>query len=69
MSNQMNDLYPEYNFIKHKGYATLEHRNKILECGISPIHRLTFLKNMNNQNNNKLFENIEQQGELFYEVN
>lgn len=36
-------LYPEYGFAKHKGYATEFHRKKIIEFGICPIHRKTFL--------------------------
>jgi ribonuclease HII len=67
MSHEMNDLYPEYNFIKHKGYATLEHRENILKYGISKIHRLSFLKNMNLQNDNILFDIKDKQGELFNE--
>jgi ribonuclease HII len=36
-------LYPQYHFAKHKGYATKLHRKMILEHGISPIHRKSFL--------------------------
>ncbi len=35
-------IYPEYNFKKHKGYPTKEHRLAIMKYGISPIHRRTF---------------------------
>jgi len=35
-------LYPEYGFIKHKGYPTALHKEKIKEHGFSPIHRKTF---------------------------
>ena len=41
-------LYPEYGFEKHKGYPTKEHYAAILEYGVSPIHRKTFLKKMLN---------------------
>lgn len=34
--------YPEYNFHKHKGYGTREHRDKIRAHGPCPIHRRTF---------------------------
>ncbi len=34
--------YPEYNFAKHKGYGTREHRLKIAAFGPSAIHRRTF---------------------------
>jgi ribonuclease HII len=35
-------IYPEYNFKKHKGYPTKEHKLAIIQYGISPIHRRTF---------------------------
>jgi len=34
--------YPQYGFARHKGYATLAHRNAIRQYGISPIHRRSF---------------------------
>lgn len=34
--------YPEYGFIRHKGYGTFFHREKISALGYSPIHRKTF---------------------------
>ena len=39
-------LYPEYEFAKHKGYGTALHYEMIKKYGISPVHRLTFLKNL-----------------------
>lgn len=38
--------HPGYNVKKHKGYGTKEHRENILSLGPSPIHRMTFLKNI-----------------------
>ena len=38
--------YPRYNLAKHKGYATLHHRQMIIQNGLSPIHRLTFCQNL-----------------------
>lgn len=38
--------YPGYNIKQHKGYGTKEHREKIQSLGPTPIHRLTFLKNI-----------------------
>lgn len=38
--------YPAYGFEVHKGYGTKGHRAAIVEKGISPIHRLTFLKSI-----------------------
>ena len=34
--------YPQYGFAKNKGYGTIEHRLKLLEFGICPIHRRSF---------------------------
>lgn len=36
--------FPEYNFQKHKGYATPEHYRNIEKFGITDIHRKSFLK-------------------------
>ena len=35
-------IFPNYNFIKHKGYATPEHLWAIKSFGPCPIHRKTF---------------------------
>lgn len=35
--------YPEYYFIKHKGYGTKLHCEKLLEFGPCPEHRMSFL--------------------------
>jgi ribonuclease HII len=40
------DLYPQYNFRKHKGYCTEEHLALIRRHGPSPIHRKSFKKVM-----------------------
>jgi ribonuclease HII len=34
--------FPQYNFMKNKGYGTGEHREAILRCGPCKIHRLSF---------------------------
>lgn len=36
------DAYPQYNFARHKGYPTKEHREAIEKFGPCPIHRRTF---------------------------
>jgi len=46
------ELYPEYEFNKHKGYPTKLHYEKIREHGVCPLHRLTFLKNIVDGNGN-----------------
>ena len=38
--------FPQYAFAQHKGYGTALHYEKIKEHGVSPVHRLTFLKNL-----------------------
>lgn len=37
--------FPNYEFGKHKGYATALHRSKIKKHGLCSIHRLSFCKN------------------------
>ena len=46
---EMDEMYPEYNFKKHKGYPTKEHRDLVIEHGPCPFHRRTFLKFMNKE--------------------
>ena len=41
---ELDAQYPEYNFKKHKGYPTKEHREAVIKYGPSPVHRRTFLK-------------------------
>jgi ribonuclease HII len=36
------NIYPEYNFKKHKGYPTKEHLEALRKFGPCPIHRRTF---------------------------
>jgi len=43
---ELDKKYPEYCFSKHKGYGTKLHYEKIRECGISDVHRKTFLKKL-----------------------
>ncbi|MBR4880674.1 MAG: ribonuclease HII [Clostridia bacterium] len=45
---ELDSQYPEYNFKKHKGYPTKEHREAVIKYGPSPVHRKTFLKFLNN---------------------
>ena len=35
-------IYPEYGFIRHKGYGTAIHMNALREHGPCPLHRLSF---------------------------
>lgn len=41
---ELDEKYPQYQFAKHKGYGTKLHYECIEQFGISPVHRLTFLK-------------------------
>lgn len=34
--------YPQYHWFSNKGYATLRHREAVIEHGMSPYHRKTF---------------------------
>ncbi|MBR6779593.1 MAG: ribonuclease HII [Clostridia bacterium] len=43
---ELDKLYPEYKFLQHKGYPTALHYEMIRTHGISPVHRLSFLKKM-----------------------
>ena len=42
----MDALYPEYGFAKHKGYGTAAHYEALRKYGPSPIHRMSFLRKM-----------------------
>jgi len=44
LMQEWDKLYPDYGFAQHKGYPTAVHRQKVIEIGPCPIHRLTFLK-------------------------
>ena len=43
---ELDRQYPQYQFAKHKGYPTALHYEMIKQYGISPVHRLSFLKNL-----------------------
>lgn len=45
MIEEMDGLYPQYGFARHKGYGTEEHISAIKKYGICPIHRVSFTKN------------------------
>lgn len=46
MCKKWAELYPDYGIEKHKGYGTEAHRKAIKEYGPTPMHRMTFLKNI-----------------------
>ena len=39
---QLDVLYPQYAFAKHKGYPTAEHMQLLLQHGVSPVHRRSY---------------------------
>jgi len=39
---ELDRLYPEYQFARHKGYPTKLHRELLIEHGVSPVHRRSF---------------------------
>lgn len=39
---ELDKLYPDYGFAKHKGYPTALHRQKIEEYGVLDLHRKSF---------------------------
>lgn len=41
---EWDQVYPQYGFIKHKGYGTAAHINAIKKYGPCPIHRKSFIK-------------------------
>ncbi len=44
LMTEIAEQYPQYEFPRHKGYGTKLHYEKIMEHGISPVHRRSFLK-------------------------
>ncbi len=48
----IDQIYPEYGFASHKGYGSKAHIEAIKKYGPSPVHRMTFIK--------KIIENQEE---------
>lgn len=46
LMHQLDTVYPGYGFARHKGYGTAQHYDAIRQFGLTPIHRLTFLKSL-----------------------
>lgn len=40
--NDLHEVFPQYNWLKNKGYPTKDHRDAIAKLGPSPYHRMTF---------------------------
>jgi ribonuclease HII len=43
---RLHNYYPDYNWSKNKGYGTAEHIAAIKTYGPSPLHRMSFLRNI-----------------------
>lgn len=41
--SELDELYPNYGFVKHKGYPTKMHKQAILKYGVLPVHRRSFI--------------------------
>jgi ribonuclease HII len=48
LMTEFDKQYPNYNFSQHKGYGTEHHRTMVAKHGLSPIHRISFCKNILN---------------------
>ncbi len=43
---KLDNDYPQYGFCRHKGYGTEAHIKALRSHGVSPVHRLTFLRGL-----------------------
>ena len=48
---KLSETYPQYQFEKHKGYGTKRHYEMLAVYGVSPVHRKSFLKNIDRAKN------------------
>ncbi len=39
---KLHEQFPQYNWLRNKGYGTKEHREAVMKYGLSPYHRRTF---------------------------
>ena len=46
LMDQIDEIYPQYGFAKHKGYGTALHVEMLKNYGPCPVHRRSFLKNI-----------------------
>jgi ribonuclease HII len=40
--SRLDRVWPEYGFVRHKGYSTREHMETLARIGPCPIHRYSF---------------------------
>jgi len=46
MMQELHEKYPYYAFDRNKGYGTKAHYEGLAQKGPTPVHRMTFLKNL-----------------------
>jgi len=46
LMEHFDELYPGYGFAAHKGYGTKAHYAAIAQLGVTPLHRMSFLKKL-----------------------
>ncbi len=56
---EMGEKYPGYAFESNKGYGTKAHYDGIRELGITPIHRRSFLKNLESRHGTSITKSDE----------
>lgn len=39
---RLDELYPQYGFARHKGYPTKEHLRRLVQYGVSDVHRRSY---------------------------
>ncbi|MDR2360472.1 MAG: ribonuclease HII, partial [Oscillospiraceae bacterium] len=49
----LDERYPQYGFARHKGYGTKLHYERLREFGVSPVHRMSFLKSLTGGHNSE----------------
>ena len=65
MMLEVDKEFPEYGFVKHKGYGTKLHREILLEKGPCKYHRKSFLKKiLGDESQDKISEGENNRGKL-----
>lgn len=58
LMNSMAEIFPAFNFHKHKGYGTKQHRDELALNGKSIIHRTSFLKSFKLGNKDEVQQSL-----------
>ncbi|MCD6551123.1 ribonuclease HII [Thermotoga sp.] len=59
LMEKLHDLYPQFSFHRHKGYATKDHLNEIRLHGVLPVHRMSFKPVLENLSKERLVDFLE----------